>query len=198
MAEKNFSSFYTAVSQQKENTPIDTSALDKLESIIASHPELHAKYDAPIAQLLLNIGDVKRAKPYITASLARIGREANEREQEYYNSYARTSLTMAEERYAEALVQAIALKEAMKPERDTEVKVFPSNDLYAFNLLRIAMLTEKTAAASSEELLAWNELKHEEGWNHRPTSHPSIALRSHFKEGNVSLLNYIDDYRNLK
>jgi len=171
-------------------------ALLKLEKIIRRHPELHAKYDGAIAQKLLSSSERGLANSYASAALKRVGSFSP-----YYTQFANVSLMIAEGNLADALGEAKGLKKSMESddsfwERQSHVVRYGSL-LYAYNLLRIAML-EKTAGSGEGELLAWKELKQNAGWQgadivsktYDPEAY--VLIRENFQKQEISLLDYIN------
>lgn len=158
-AGKEFAAFESADFQK--NPPAADEALKSLNSIMSSRTELHAAYDGAIAQILLNRAQVTEAKPYAQATLKR----TQPNDLPLYGDFAATTLLISEKKYPEALETAQALKHKMLD----EIKASPAqNDrtfgdmLFAFNLLRIAMLQQQVGNAKAE-LQTWQEWKHYAG-----------------------------------
>lgn len=199
-AENNYAIYARGI---KGNTDpaIRKEALEKLRLILDRRPDLHAKYDGLLAQALLIQGDPELASLYENRALKRT--EADHLS--YYANYAKNTLLIGNQHYAEALKNSILLKEeilknAVLAREHPEQKMF-GDLLFAYNLLRIAML--QNAIGSKEgELVAWKEFK---GYAGLTADRPSEGLieesafgilLDHFQEGKVSLMNYID-YREL-
>jgi hypothetical protein len=167
----------------------------QLQKIIRKHPELHAKYDGAIAQKLLSSSESGLATSYGKAVLRRIGDFSP-----YYKDFSHCSLMIADHREVEALESAKALKASMDADEPFWEKksavVRHGCILYAYNLLRIAML-EKTAGTPAGELAAWRELKKNAGWaGAQPTSksydpEAYLLIQDNFQNQEVSLLDYI-------
>jgi hypothetical protein len=167
----------------------------KLQKIIRKHPELHAKYDSAIAQKLLSSSEGGLASSYGKAVLKRMGGFSP-----YYKDFSYGSLMVADQQYAEALQSAKALKSAMDADEAFWEKksavVRHGCILYAYNLLRIAML-EKTIGTPAGELSAWLRLKENAGWHGtQPTSktydaEAYLLIQENFQTQEVSLLDYI-------
>jgi hypothetical protein len=167
----------------------------KLQKIIRKHPELHAKYDGAIAQKLLSSSEGGLASSYGKAVLKRMGDFSP-----YHKDFSYGSLMVADQQYAEALQSAKALKSAMDADeafwKKKSVVVRHGCILYAYNLLRIAML-EKTAGTPAGELSAWRDLKENAGWHGtQPTSktydpEAYLLIQENFQNQEVSLLDYI-------
>jgi len=181
-AEEDFVSAATAFTKWDQIVQQDPSELSNLERLATKHPELRAHYDAPIAQSLLAAKVPLEAAPYIERTLKRTN-------QPYYRDYAMTSLTIGEEKYEEALNEALALKEKMSQEKE-------DSPLLAFNLLRIATLFGELKDQMGE-LQAWKELKSFGGWNEQGKKTDVIGrdgfkqLLSHFSVQETTLLDYI-------
>jgi hypothetical protein len=169
--------------------------LAKLEKIIKNHPELHAKYDASIAQKLLNTSESGLARGYGQATLKRIGDFSS-----YYTDFSEGSLLIAESHLTDALQRAKRLKEELQNDEVFWKKrsqfVRHGCILYAYNLLRIAML-EKAAGTPEGELAAWREFKENAGWleaepnvkTYDPEAY--LLIQENFKSQEISLIDYI-------
>ncbi len=167
----------------------------KLQRLIRKHPELHAKYDGGIAQKLLSNSEKGLATSYGKATLKRMGDFSP-----YYKDFSTCSLMIADQKLGEALQNAKALKASM----DTDNRFWDKQSnlvrhgciLYAYNLLRIAML-EKVAGTPKGELEAWLEFKKNAGWQGaQPTSRTYdpeayLLIEHNFQNQEISLLDYI-------
>jgi hypothetical protein len=199
-AQKQYTAFDKSVKKEGINEGVDTQALTTLQGLLASHPELHAKYDGLLAQLLLKEGDITSAETYANATLARTLENPLNRSLSFYDDYSRTSLLISQANYSEAIQHSINLNTKLKAEisqQATTQSQFDSHTLYAFNLLRIAMLYQQLGLPL-EEQKAWQELRQEAGWTDKGNfasmtlSSPFSLLLSHFQEGRISLIDYID------
>ncbi len=167
----------------------------QLQKLIRKHPELHAKYDGAIAQKLLSNSEKGLATSYGKAALKRMGDFSP-----YYKDFSTCSLLIADQKLEEALQNAKVLKAAMNSDdRFWEKKsdlIRHGCILYAYNLLRIAML-EKAAGTPQGELEAWAELKRNAGWHGaQPTSRTYdpeayLLIQQNFQNKEISLLDYI-------
>jgi hypothetical protein len=167
----------------------------ELQKLIRKHPELHAKYDGAIAQKLLSQSEKGLATSYGKATLKRMGDFSP-----YYKDFSACSLMIADQKLEEALQSAKALKTSMdSDDRFWEKKssvVRHGCILYAYNLLRIAML-EKVAGTPKGELEAWALLKKNAGWQGaQPTSRTYdpeayLLIEQNFQNQEISLLDYI-------
>ncbi len=163
--------------------------LSKLQKILRKHPELHAKYDGAIAQKLLNSSEQGLAMSYAKAALKRM-----EGFSPYYIDFSQSSLLIAENKLEEALSRSKALKSSMEKddgfwEKKSEI-VRHGCILYAYNLLRIAML-EKAAGTPEGELLAWKEFKENGGTSKVYDPEAYQLIQSNFQNDEISLLDYI-------
>lgn len=159
-------------------------ALTQLQAIMARHQELHAKYDGDLAQSLLNHDKSCVAKGYAYSIMTRVGQE-----HPYANRFTEATFLIAEGSYQKALELARALKSELEERELTE----KFETLYAYNLLRIAMLTQEIGSAQ-EEILAWDEL-----YRKLPQSGAEDGERSayrqlmqNFHRGSISLIDYIE------
>lgn len=170
-------------------------AFAKLDNLLDRQSILHAKYDPLIVERLLQLGETKRAEPYANATFKRLGNETP-----YHTAFSKTSLLIAQKSYSAALEQAKKLKTSMEADTAFWQAQSPSvrfgSCLYAFNLLRIAML-EQEIGASQAERLAWEELEKSAGWTEAVASHPwsdheaYALLEKNFTLEQVSLKDYI-------
>jgi hypothetical protein len=189
-AENSFLSF----EKQFRSAPgIDTSTLNQLTSLLKKHPDLQAKYDGKIAELLLIKGADKEALPFAERTFERVGQD----HLSPYIHYAQTTLLVSQKHFAEALQNALNLKTEMLNEASVNpgVSLRSFGDfLYLSNLLRIATL-QSQLENREEELKAWNELKQislqpeKAGYAIDPKS---VAIFfDQLAEGKVTLLDYI-------
>lgn len=160
----------------KPNSQEFVDSLNNLEKMVNTIPELHAKYDGAIAQLLLLDGQLDRAKPFAEATLKRTESD----ELENYQDFSKTTLIIAAGDYTQALQKSKELNEELKQSQET----FPV--LYAFNLVRMAMLHQKLDQKDQEKIV-WNEIFN----NITPGSKGYTALNQVFKQGETSLYQYL-------
>lgn len=125
--------------------------LDDLERLTLKHPDLHAKYDALVAETLLIRGETAEALPLANATLKRTAGSTSP----FFHNYAKTTLTISEEKYADALTEATALKGQMLSATESDQII---DVLYIYNLLRIATL-QKELGDTKAELNTWKEWK---------------------------------------
>lgn len=181
-AENDFSQF------QKGDQP---EAFNRLNRILSRKPELQAKYDGKIAQILLDRSQFDQAKPFAERNLARLKKDNIP----LYIDYASTTLTMAKQDYQTALKEAMLLKEKMiQSAKDTELPAF-GDALYAFNLLRIAMIQQQLNARDGE-LEAWSQFRQALAPGkenvYAVSSDTYHELLNTFVDGNVTLAKYIE------
>lgn len=168
----------------------DSELLRKLEALLDRHPELHPKFDALIAERLLMWDQPKAAAPYLTSALRRV-----ENHSSFYSQFAKTTLAISEGKLVQALEDARSLREEMSQD-PTFMKGGKGMQwggmLYAFNLVRIAML-EQESGSKEGEAAAWDELM-----SLREKDEEAFTLVSyHFREGNLSLFDYIQHRKTL-
>lgn len=169
----------------------------ELEKPLHRYPDLEAKFGAQIAQKLLAMGDIKKGEAYAKAVLKR----AADLNTPFYSAFSNNTLAIASGKYREALAASEALKIQMLQDdafwegRDKIVRSGAA--LYAYNLLRIAMLYQRLGEKEAE-LQAWEELVQNAGWRGAPinpkTYDPEAyqALLENFTQGDLSLLDYIE------
>lgn len=148
--------FNTFINVNHAQDPKGTEALERLTTYMKSHPELHAAYDGAIAQTLLDRNLIAEALPFAQSTLARTHIE----DLPFYSDFAETTLMIAQKQYKQALSQATALQikmtDMLKADSNMEKSFGP--ELFAFNLLRIAMLYQQLEDRDSE-LRTWEEWK---------------------------------------
>lgn len=169
-AQAIFSKFQEDYADNKED-------LNELEAIIRRHPELQAKYDGPIAQTLLIEGDIPKAKVFadLTFNRTRADHLA------LFEEYAKTSLIIGEGNYSEGLQQASQLKAKMESSENN----LTHSTLYAFNLIRLALLNQQLGLKDAE-LEAWAAVQ-----NLGENSKDAMTAVGLFNAGNASLNQYI-------
>ncbi|MGA8164371.1 MAG: hypothetical protein WB791_05010 [Waddliaceae bacterium] len=178
------------------NPTVRIDTLDTLKTITNTYPELQAKYDGFIAQLLLIQDKVEEAAAFAERALNRTAKDRLPP----YADFTRTTLLIAQGRHEEALKQANALKNLMIQQATT----FPDDGtaknfgdlLFAYNLFRIAMLNRLMGNAKQEKE-AWEE------WQSYAHAHNKKAaiinpeafsqLSQQIGEGNFRLGDYIKE-----
>lgn len=129
-------------------------ALSDLRRLLESSPNLQAKYDGLIAQQLILEKKIDEANPYIQQTLSRVKGE----DSPYYLDYSKTSIALASGKKEESLKEAYALRDKMLQVKPADRSVQFGGVLYAFNLIRIALL-EKEFQNKDAEKKAWQELQ---------------------------------------
>jgi hypothetical protein len=166
----------------------EKTSLAQLQTLLKKHPELHTKYDGAIAQKLLASSESGLAASFGNAALKRV-KELSP----YHAQFSQASILIAEEKLLDALVQAKELKASMENDTPFWEQKYGSI-LFAFNLLRIAML-EKAAGTKEGEWTAWQELKKHAGWGQESATKcdPEAfrLLAENFRSKEVSLTDYI-------
>ncbi len=131
--------------------------LERLQKIMSQHPELHAKYDGAIAQKLLSANEHQLAERYARSNWKRVDHSFP-----YYTTFSSCSLMIEEGLYQEALDRSRQLQ--LQLEGDQQFWSQPQKGvrygsiLYAFNLLRIAIL-EEIAGSPEGEQVAWSTVR---------------------------------------
>jgi len=166
-----------------------------LQKTLSRHPELQGKYDALIAKTLLLKEKSKEAETYAARVKKRAAAAST-----HHASFAEITFLIAKGELQKALKDSYLLKEKM--EKDSKfwsgqsALVRYGSPLYAYTLLRIAML-EQSAGTSSGEIKAWEDL---ENYLHpssqrlnAATYHPESAavFEQAFRVHDVSLNDYI-------
>ena len=152
-------------------SPQDDALYSGLREAVRNVPTLGKKYEAAIAQKLLNTEKIDEALEMATRSINRVQDEAP-----FHSQYARTSLLIEQGSYQQALENAVALKEQLPPTVSL---------LYAHNLLRIACLQQELKNRPGEKA-AWEELE-----AFLKTSAYADLVLSNFTDRNVDLTQYI-------
>ncbi len=195
-AERDVISAKAAYSKWVSSDNLDTIHLQTLKNILKKRPELSPAYEGPIIQKLVASSQVSQAKLHVESILKRIGRRCT-----YYTRFSQSSLRIAQNDHATALQKAIKLKEDMildKPFWERQSSYQYGSTLFAFNLLRIAMLNQELDH-KEDELIAWKELKKYAKWDQIDTKSLPLdldplafdRLLSHLTDQKLSLKDYI-------
>ncbi|MBA3815131.1 MAG: hypothetical protein H0X29_01145 [Parachlamydiaceae bacterium] len=190
-ASTDFSTF-SRENTENENTTTQE-AFKRLTTLMNAHPELHPAYDGSLGQTLLNRGQTIEAKSFIVNTLQRTKAESLM----LYNNFATTTLLISESLYKEALEKSQILQQTMIDglSQNSSERSF-SEVLFAFNLLRIAMLQQQLGNAQ-EELQAWQQWKNYAGLDrssNQPLTINPMAFRMVIQQlatGNIALPDYI-------
>ncbi len=178
-AEKDYISLKKSASSP-EDAKTQSALLDDLNAIFAKRPELKTKYEGAIAQILINNGKWDQATPLMNQTLKRTQAPYLA----FYEAYAHTTQLIGNKDYAQALAKAKELKKQLSDARSNKPDNF-GNELYGFNLLRIAVLAGETGN-KNEEADAWNELAQ----TSNGVSYLN-AIQLPFVEGKFGLADYI-------
>ena len=193
-AESDFKLFQQPVSSKTDLTA-QNEAFEHLNKILQRLPDLHPKYDGLMAQVFIDRNDVFQANKFAHQALERTFNENHP----FYTDFAETTLIITKGQDKEALQRSIDLKQKMleSAAQPPEKREF-GDDLFALNLLRIAMLQQQTKQ-TTDELKTWREWLQYAGLGNDKTkiatgidSKPFQNLLSFYEEGKVSLLNYIE------
>ncbi len=160
-------------------SPLDHALYQSMQEAIHTVPALAKKYEASIAQTLLNTEKIHEALIMATRSLERVKEDVP-----FHTHYAQTSLLIEQGSFQQALENAVALKEQMGQSYLAEHRA--GSLLYAHNLLRIACLQQELRNRPGEKA-AWEEVETFLQTN-TPLSH---LLLSNFSEKEISLTQYI-------
>lgn len=183
--------------QQADSSPeAQQEAFSNLTQLIAKQPDLGSKYDARIAQELIDRYDYKLAKPFAEAALDRVSKD----QIPFYVDYAQITLLIAGHHFEEAIKQSIMLKEemvkALSQWSEAKKEHAFGELLFAFNMLRIPLLQQQLGA-KVDERQSWEEWKsysNSETHSLPPTFDKKAfyTVAQLFSDGSVSLDNYID------
>lgn len=164
-----------------QNPTGETESFQKLEKLLNRHPELCEKFGMLIAEKCVALNQGALAGQFAENALNQMKDKIP-----YHHLFTQTSIVIAEEKYEEALNNAVALKEKMEQEGADQ------NDslLFSFNLVRIASL-EKVLGLSQRELQSLKAIK---AWleNEKCTPDAKSALLKVFSENNITLVDYVD------
>jgi len=191
LAENYFVLLNRSLHEEAESDNVLTS-LDKLKEITTAYPELQSRYDGLIAQLLIAMNNPQEAKEFADRSLERTAQD----NLTVYNNFSKTTLLIAEGAYNQALTESKSLKNNLLQSsspfsfQGDEAQSFTAN-LFAYNLLRIAML-EKEAGTPDGEIKAWKEWKRYADNKSDPVLAEAFAtIDRQLKEGDFSVNLYI-------
>ncbi len=167
-------------------------ALPKISALLMQTPELQAQYDGLIAQTLLNQRNVEEARPFANRTFERTSKDSLP----MYQNYAETTLLISSGDHATALKRAQTLQSQMLEEfNETKTRSF-GDALFAFNLMRIAILQQLNGQPEAETL-TWTEWKHyaladQSVKGHNVDKRIFDKLQNELHVGNVTLANYIE------
>lgn len=164
-----------------EAAPLDDALYTSMKEAIRTVPALEKKYEASIAQKLINTDKLAEGLAMANRSLNRVKEDAP-----FHSTYAHTSLLIEQGNFQTALENAVALKEQMGTS-------YVAGDkggalLYAHNLIRIACLQQELKNRPGEKA-AWEEL---ETLLEIKTPVTDLIL-SNFSEKQINLSQYISE-----
>ncbi len=162
-----------------EESPSAIPSLQQLETLMQHYPELKAKYEGSLAQMLLITGQTSQARTFAEDIFKRTQPD----HLQLYQDYSKTSLLISEGQYAEALSQAQQLKQTMEQVGDEAT----NPNLYLLNLIRLAMLYQQLGHAQ-KELQVWEQFQ-----NQPQYLEAMMAINQAFKSGQASLNQYIEE-----
>jgi hypothetical protein len=186
-ADNDFKEFQEA-SFSNGQTQAFNDSLNSLTLVVDRHSDLQAKFDAPIGEILLIENQAEKAAPFIERSLDR----TQNSQTPYYQDFAKTTLSVSQGKYQEALSQATLLQDKMNQsinEKDALARGY-SDQLYILNLLRIATLNQQLDNGQAEaDTLNKLSLYIQEAKTKSPETKKYI---DGFTEGKATLNQYID------
>jgi hypothetical protein len=171
--------------------------LQNINNLLHRHPELQSKYDGPLGQILINLGNITEANPFIDRTLER----TKSNSLSFYIDYAKTTQLISEKKYPQALVTANDLKKRLLEDRKLQPQTGKLKNfddlLFEFNLLRIAVLTGQIGD-KADELKAWKEFSTSVMLSASATHKalPALAIMAPFIEGKLTLEDYIRHQEN--
>lgn len=167
------------VFEKWSRSPADENLYLSMREAIRNVPALEQKYEATIAQTLINTNKLDEALVMANRSLCRVKNEVP-----FHATYAETSLLIEKGNFQEALEKAVALKETMGNSFLRENK--GGSLLYVHNLLRIACLQQELKNRPGEKA-AWEELE----TFLQTESKAAKMLIGNFSEKDINLKQYI-------
>ena len=135
-AEEEFVQAAQSFVKWEEMIDRESDAFTALQGAIKKHPELEAHYDGRVAQNLLAVRDAEGARPFMDRALKRTG-------QPYFSEFSQTSLEISRGNFKQALGEAESLKEKMESDEAFWKGGDEGSALFAFNLLRVALLSQE-------------------------------------------------------
>jgi hypothetical protein len=174
--------FFTQFQEASLSTGDPTSAksdLEQLEILMQKYPELKAKYEGPLAQILLMNGDVSQARSFAEEIFKRTQSDHLELYQEYSNN----SLLIAEGLIVEALQRTQEFRQKLD---QMGVEIAPPI-LYLMNLIRLAMLHQQLGQFE-EEFQIWEQFQ-----NQPQRAEALAAINQAYDVEKTSLSRYIKE-----
>lgn len=183
-AQNDFISAANSFQQLKKFNVTDfNSAISNISTILERRPELQAKYDGDIAQILLIMNKPEEAKPYIERTLRRTSQDHTPN----FAAFSQNTLLISENNLKPALDETVKLQENLNANQDKNLDF-----LKAFNTFRLALLQQKNGFIDSS-LKTWAQLKTAIIYSKEANglNNPYNNLGILFNEGQVSLIEYI-------
>ncbi len=153
----------------------DESSLDQLEEIMNRHPELKAKYEGSLAQILLTIGNPAQSESFFNDIVSRTKSD----HLKSYHLYSEGSFLIANGNYGAALESAKQLEKVIDQEKQPLLAIF--------NTIRLGMLYQELGR-SDEELAIWEQLQ-----KGSFKQEAILTANQIFKIGNANLDQYIEE-----
>ncbi len=180
-----------------ETNPSENPEYLKLKAILEADPSLATRYNGPLAQTFLRLGDMPLALFYGQKALNALARE----DLPFYEDFSKTSLLIADGDYKTAVQRAEFLHKNMlesDPHLDrSEAERGFGDTLFLCNALRLATLQQRLGNAQ-EELRRWqelatlieeNDLDNKDGL--RLNNETIAQVKAAFKTGKVAFNDYI-------
>lgn len=195
-AEGEFVSAKNAYLQWESGKELESSHFETLKGLIRKHPELAAPYESLIIQKVIALGKEKSESSFVESFL----KKNSHKPRTHYTHFAKTTLLIEKGEVEKALQEALSLKEEMLSDKifwESQKTPHFGSILFAFNLLRVAMLS-KNLERQEDELVAWRELQQYAKWDEEGEKNlPNLdkkafdALLQHFTDQNLSIKDYI-------
>lgn len=168
--------------------------LDQMGYLLDKHPTLHAAFGAALAGEFLLEGKGKEARKYTEKLLDRASEIAP-----LHSQFGKVSLMITDGDFSDALEETMSIQTALEELCSGKIETLFSNhfaELYANNLLRIALL-EKETGDMQNELAAWEQYEssatefEQYSKNHPEIVNPFKVLEANFDQGSLSFADYI-------
>ncbi len=174
-----------------EGKDLENESMSRIKAIVKRNKSLHSHYDVILAQHLLGEKNITEASPYIDQVWSR----TNLKQFPFYHRFAKTSILIVDHKYQKALAEARHLGKDIEAVDGFDKALDYGKTLYAYNLLRIALLEQALGEDLSEQK-AWEDLvKYVAAKNKNTASETNIF--DDFKLGNLTLFDYIQEQQNL-
>lgn len=194
-AEGEFLSAKNAYLQWETSKEWEGKSFETLKKFLKKYPELAAPYESLILQKVFAIGKPAKEDPFVEA----LFQKKLQKSTNYYAQFANTSILIEKQEFETALKEAASLKTAMLTDEEfwrSQKNPHFGSLLFAFNLVRIGMLS-KQLGKGEEELLAWKELQHYANWEKLENGEHFLdekafdSLLHNFTDRGVSIKDYI-------